>query len=124
VLSNAHDILLYYADQALISRNYLFDGKTILHIAALNSDIPTVTILSRFTNLEIDPYSRDHAGCTALDYIRQSSDSDQIMGPFSTLVSKTEADNMRSKLTSFYEAGASDSEEDTFFDALEDPSFD
>ena len=123
VFSDAHDVLLYFADQALISRNCLLDGKTILHIAALNSDIRTIAILSRFTYLEVDPHARDNAGHTAVDYIRRRPDSDRLLGPFCALLLKAEADNMWAKLPSHQEAGALDSEEEIYFDALEDLSF-
>jgi ankyrin repeat protein len=118
--SDAHDILLYFADQGFISRNCLFDGKTILHIAALNSDIRTIMILSRFSFPEVDPHARDNAGHTALDYIRQRTDSDQLLGPFCALLLKAEADNMRAKLSFHHQASALDSEEEIYFDALED----
>jgi ankyrin repeat protein len=116
VLSDAHDNLTIFLDLGLASSNHLFDGKTILHIAALNSDRKTIEILSNGDFAGTNPNARDQAGNTALDYMRQRRRNEEVWEPFCALLLKAEADNLSShhddELTGF-------SNDDVYHDAQE-----
>ena len=63
------------------------DKKTLLHIAALHSDLDTVeTLIGCAENLDTDPDLVDSKGMTALQYIRRRKDVAVIFAPFCTLI--------------------------------------
>jgi ankyrin repeat protein len=90
----------------------LFDGKTILHIAAANSDAKTIEILqnARLTGVDIDAV--DNAGFTAMQYIRRRSDGEELVEPFGALLI-----SVTPEVREPFEDLTEDSEE--FFDVFE-----
>lgn len=62
------------------------DGKTILHTVGRQSDQRTIEILLRAGPVGIDPHATDHAGFTALEYLRQRSVSTELFESFCALV--------------------------------------
>lgn len=69
----------------------LFDGKTLLHVAATNSDLKTIEILQNSRLGNLDTAAVDAAGYTALDYVRQRKDSADLVEPFGALLLRVEA---------------------------------
>lgn len=64
----------------------LFDGKTLLHVAAINSDLKTIEILQNARLCGLDSTSVDIAGNTAMDYVRQRKDAADVVEPFGALL--------------------------------------
>ena len=64
----------------------LFDGKTILHVAAANSDTKTMEILQNACLTGVDIDAVDNAGFTAIQYIRMRSDGEEFVEPFGALL--------------------------------------
>jgi len=64
----------------------LFDGKTLLHVAASNADLETIEILQNARLCGLDTAAVDAAGYTALDYIRQRKNVDDLIEPFGALL--------------------------------------
>jgi cytohesin len=64
----------------------LFDGKTILHVAAANSDAKTIEILQNACLRGIDIDAVDNAGFTAMQYIRMRRDGEELVEPFGALL--------------------------------------
>lgn len=63
----------------------LLNGKTILHVAALNSNRRTIEIL-RAKIYGLNPNALDESGHTALDYARQRKDVANVLESFCSLI--------------------------------------
>jgi ankyrin repeat protein len=114
VYSDAHDILSIFLGRGLSTQKCLIDGKNILHVAALNSDRRTIELLSAFDFRGIYSESRDQAGYTALDYMRQRRRNEDVWDPFCALLLKVESDNVDAGTKSLYSSNF-----DIFYDAEE-----
>lgn len=90
VFSDSHDTLQFYLSTGVDVSRRLHDGRTILHIAALNADARTIEILTHHALLDVDPEARDKAGRTATEYLWERRDSSELRGPFHALVSHIE----------------------------------
>ncbi|KAJ9609556.1 hypothetical protein H2200_005883 [Cladophialophora chaetospira] len=92
VMMDSYGALTY-----LISRSdttsRLFDGKTLLHTCALHSGIQTIEILLQNDLGKIDPYAKDDAGFTALDYLWQRKDATELSEAFCALILKVSQNN-------------------------------
>jgi Ankyrin repeats (3 copies) len=130
-LLDSHDALKFLLSQGLDLSVKLFDGKNLLHIAAMNSDLKTIEILMEADIGSVDPYGLDNSGSTPLQYLRQREDGADLLEAFGALVLKTESSytaNDAKASTLAPESTAPDpmdeEVEDLFFDAvdsLEDP---
>jgi ankyrin repeat protein len=118
VFSDSEDILEYYLQDGPDLGGRLFNGSTILHVAARNSNLNIIKILSRNSLKGVDVDARDNAGFTAVDYARQRRDSD-FEGKFLHLVRQMEEYDCKDSLEEH------DCENEVYFDAqqiMEDSS--
>jgi ankyrin repeat protein len=126
VLTDSHESLEYYITQNVDLSVTTTDGKSVLHVAALNSDLRTIELLLNADFHGLNTYALDNFGYTALEYARQRKESAHFLEIFYALVIKVEATK---SLGNFQSKGASrnvledeDEQEDMkeiFVDALE-----
>jgi ankyrin repeat protein len=91
VFCDSHDILQYHLDRGADVTHRLNSGRTILHVAALNSNLQTLDML-RNANLDgVDIHARDTAGRTALEYILSRRDSLELRPTFELLLNYMES---------------------------------
>jgi ankyrin repeat protein len=129
-LLNAVMVDSHQALQLLLARLTYFggtqhDGKTLLHIAARNSDIRTIEMLLEADLYGLDAHALDKDGFTALEYIQQRKYGADLLEPFVALLLQVEALALSSKCgpggeaeTLQYTQGECDVDE-LFVDALE-----
>jgi ankyrin repeat protein len=68
-----------------------YDGKTLLHLAASNSDLRTIEILCETLNIDVDVEARDSKGFTALEYVMARNDARDIEDAFQSLLQRVSA---------------------------------
>jgi ankyrin repeat protein len=120
VYSDSHDTLSVSLNRGMMSRNCLHDGKTILHVAALNSDLRTIELLLEFNFWGVNPHTRDNAGHTALEYMRCRRQNESVFEPFCALVLKAESDNTRGEVVADRDSETSSTcESEIFYEACE-----
>jgi ankyrin repeat protein len=117
VLANAHEPLKLLLEVDWNRTAKLFDGKTILHIAASNSDLRTIETLLNADLTGVKPNALDDAGLSALDYLRRRQDVEELLEPFCTLLLETEK-SFQSHICKGTDEG-SESHDDVFLDAVE-----
>jgi hypothetical protein len=108
VFIDCHTVLSVFPFSEVSNAVRINDGKTLLHIAAANSNLRTIEILQNTRLNGVEVYAVDNAGLTAMDYLRKRRDYEDMFEPFCALlvsISPTERDSLM---------------EDEFFDALED----
>jgi ankyrin repeat protein len=69
VFVDSHEVLDLLLSAGMTTTSKLVDDKTILHIAALTSDLRTIEILQNAHLGDLDTEAVDTAGYTALDYL-------------------------------------------------------
>jgi ankyrin repeat protein len=96
VFTDSHEALeVYISAHGWGLDECLFDGQSVLHIAARNSKQKTIETLLRADLRGVDPQQRDSAGKTAMDYFKQREDSSKLMGAFCALIEKVKSTNLR-----------------------------
>lgn len=94
VLFNAHDCIQFLLELRLIADLKYFDGKTILHIMAENSDRRTIEIFMGTPTTgfsRIDAEDVDNKGYTAREYLALRKDEDALKEIFEALLSAINA---------------------------------
>ena len=112
VFVNAHEaleLLLGMQEQDMGIR--ICGGRTLLHIAALNADLRTIELLLNGEIWGLDSYEVDEEGVTALEYLRQRKDCQDVLEAFGALLVK-----IQGRERSF---GSVNDGKDEFHDALE-----
>ncbi len=124
VFVDSHEILDLFLSAGMTTTSKLVDDKTILHVAALISDLRMVEILQNARLSDLDTETVDSAGYTALDYLRLGKDRTQLMEPFQVLLLSVNAASQHSNNHSTISPSAlqtvdEDPPAETIFDALE-----
>ena len=114
VVSDAHDTLHILRGHNASTR--IIDGKSVLHIAALNSNPRTIEMLMDFDFLGLDPDCKDDAGHSALECMNQRRCNDDVAELFRALLQKAKFDNTAEKCGS-----PRSSSFECFYDANECP---
>jgi ankyrin repeat protein len=103
----------------------IHDGKTLLHLAARNSDMKTIEMLLNTELRGLDPHAVDNLGHTALEYVQQRKrGGTSLLEPFVALILQTEVcfskENSDMRYTdSMADAFGADDQDDLFEDAFE-----
>ena len=113
VFLDSENVLEFYLRDNPDLGGCLFNGSTILHVAARNSNLNIIKILSRNRLRGVDIYARDRAGFTAIDYARQRRDGD-FEGNFLHLLRQIENNPQYNCEDG---VGAHESENEVYFDA-------
>jgi ankyrin repeat protein len=91
---DSHEALEFLLAQNSNTSIRIRGGRSILHIAALNSDIKTIEILLNADLGYLRTDAEDDAGQTALQYLRQRKDSAEIFETFCALLLKIETSRL------------------------------
>jgi ankyrin repeat protein len=110
---DCHSLLSEFPFSEVSNTVRLRDGKTLLHIAASNSNLRTIEILQDSRLEGVEAYATDNAGFTAMDYLCKRRDFEDIYEPFCALlvsISPREPERLEDGVVPM---------EEVFFDALE-----
>jgi len=85
--SNSHGALEFFLHKEPdLTGESLLDGKTIPHVAALNSNRRTIETLLHAKIYGLNPNALDESGHTALDYARRRKDIANVLETFCSLI--------------------------------------
>jgi ankyrin repeat protein len=104
VMVDSHDVLRLLLIILTDFGGRQYDGQTLLHIAARNSDIKTIEILMEADLHGLDAHTLDEKGFTALEYMQQRKYGADLLEPFVALLLQVEALLFSSKYESGEEA--------------------
>jgi Ankyrin repeats (3 copies) len=90
---DSHEVLDLLLQRGARTSAKLPGEKTLLHVAALNSDLRTIEILQNAHLHGLDTAALDAAGNTAMDYLRLRNDAADLIEPFGALLLSIEADS-------------------------------
>lgn len=103
VLLDSHEGLRFLLSRGLELGKKIFDGKSLLHIAALSSDVGTMEILVQADLGSLDAYAVDDDGCTPMEYLRKRKHSEGMVEAFGALLLSTGTARGKSPISSLAE---------------------